>query len=398
MQGKKIVLGITGSIACYKSADLASKLTQAGAHVDVILTASAQHFVTPLTFRSVTGRHTYSDLWAHEEHVQHVSLGENADLLVIAPATAHTIAKLANGLADNLLTVTALAARCPLLIAPAMDGGMFSHPSVQANLTTLKERGAIILGPAEGRMASGLVGKGRMLESAEIFAHIRLALAKNGALAGKCVLITAGPTQEPVDPVRYLTNRSSGKQGIALAQAALDMGAQVTLITGLIQQPLPLGAIHLPVRTAQEMAEVVLANVGEHDLLVMAAAVADFRPKTTATHKIKKSGDTPSIELERTTDILQTVKQWRTDHPEHKLVVVGFAAETNNVIAYATDKLHRKGLDLIAVNDVSQTNAGFAVDTNRITLIGKNGIAAELPLQSKLAVAHQILAQAIFLM
>ena len=230
--GKNILLGITGSIAAYKAADLASKLTQAGAAVDVILTPAALKFITPLTFQSVTMRKAYTDddLWGGEGHVRHIGLGMAGDLLVIAPASANTMAKLAHGIADNLLTVTALAARCPLMLAPAMDGGMFSNPATQANLEILRQRGCIIAGPAEGRMASGLVGLGRMVEPAELLGHIRLALGRGGPLSQQRVLVTAGGTQEPIDPVRSITNRSSGKQGYALAQAALDAGAEVTLV------------------------------------------------------------------------------------------------------------------------------------------------------------------------
>jgi phosphopantothenoylcysteine decarboxylase/phosphopantothenate--cysteine ligase len=392
-----VVLGVTGSIACYKVVDLASKLTQLGVGVDVVMTAAAEQFVTPLSFRSVTGRPVFTDMWSLDEHVRHVQLGESADLLVIAPATAHTIAKLAHGLANNLLTVTALAARCPLLVAPAMDGGMFEHPATQANLALLKERGATIIGPAEGRMASGLVGLGRMVEPAELLGHIRLALGKGGPLAGRRVVVTAGPTQEPVDPVRFISNHSSGKQGLALAQAALDLGADVTLITGPIQQPIPIGVVHFPVQTANQMMEAVLDAVWGADVLCMAAAVSDFRPSTVAEQKIKKTdastgaatGDM-AIALARNPDILNEVKAQKMA-VGRPLVTVGFAAETQDVVKYGRDKLHRKGLDFIAVNDVSASDAGFAVDTNRVILLGKDGLELELPLQSKTAVAHQIL-------
>ncbi|MBI3764841.1 MAG: bifunctional phosphopantothenoylcysteine decarboxylase/phosphopantothenate--cysteine ligase CoaBC, partial [Chloroflexi bacterium] len=270
---KRLLLGVTGSIAAYKAADLASKLTQAGAQVDVILTEAAAQFVTPLTFQSLTARRAYqpADLWGAEAHVIHVGLGESADLLAIAPATANIIAKLAAGLADDLLTVTALAARCPLMIAPAMDGGMFAHPATQANLKTLVERGAIVVGPAEGRMASGLTGLGRMVEPEEIVGHIRIALARNGRLAGRKVVVSAGGTQEPIDPVRYISNYSSGKQGFALAQVALDHGAAVTLVAGPTALPTPFGSIRVNVQTTEEMAEAVLAGCADADVLLMAA-------------------------------------------------------------------------------------------------------------------------------
>lgn len=390
---KRVVLGVTGSIASYKVVDLASKLTQLGVEVEVIITAASQQFVTPLTFRSVTGRPVYTDMWSLDDHVRHVQLGETADLLVIAPATAQTIAKLAQGLADNFLTVTALAARCPLLIAPAMDGGMFEHPATQTNLTILRDRGAQIVGPAAGRMASGLVGLGRMVEPAELLGHIRQALGQNGPLQGRRVVVTAGPTQEPVDPVRFISNHSSGKQGLALAQAALELGAEVTLITGPIHQPLPIGVDHRPVQTAVQMTDAVLEAVKDADILCMAAAVSDFRPADVSGQKIKKTetADTDlAIPLARNPDILNAVKSQK-EQIGRPLITVGFAAETQDVVAYGRDKLQRKGLDFIAVNDVSATDAGFAVDTNRIMLLGANGLQLELPLQSKTAVAHKIL-------
>ena len=260
---KHILLGVTGSIAGYKAADLASKLAQASAQVDVILTGAGEKFVTPLTFQSVTGRRAYTDqdLWGNEAHILHVSFGKSADMLVIAPCTADTIAKLAHGLADNLLTVTALAATCPLLIAPAMDGGMFDHPATQENLAKLKERGVIIVGPAEGHLASGLTGTGRMIEPAEILGHIRIVLGRKGKLAGKKVLVTAGGTQEALDPVRVITNHSTGKQGYALAQAALNSGADVCLITAPTALTPPVGARVVNVNSAQEMLNAVLAEI-----------------------------------------------------------------------------------------------------------------------------------------
>jgi phosphopantothenoylcysteine decarboxylase / phosphopantothenate---cysteine ligase len=393
LKNKRIVLAVTGSIACYKAVDLASKLTQAGAHVDVIMTEAAQRFVAPLAFRSVSGRQVFTDMWSLAEHVQHVNLGETADLLVVAPASAQTMAKLAHGLADNLLTVTALAARCPLLLAPAMDGAMYEHPATQANLRLLQERGAVVAGPAEGRMASGLAGLGRMVEPAALLAHIRLVLAQKGPLHGRRVVVTAGPTQEPLDPVRYLTNRSSGKQGVALAQAALDAGAAVTLIAGPIDAPIPIGAGHVPVETAQEMCTAVLAAVKDADVLIMAAAVADYRPASVAAQKIKKSKQGQvalTIELAQNPDILTAVKEQKAACGYPRLTV-GFAAETDDALAYGRDKLERKGLDLIAVNDVSAVDAGFAVNTNRVTLLSADGSLVELPLMTKTAVAEEII-------
>ncbi|RMG95316.1 MAG: bifunctional phosphopantothenoylcysteine decarboxylase/phosphopantothenate--cysteine ligase CoaBC [Chloroflexi bacterium] len=392
-QNKRIVLGVTGSIACYKSVDLASKLTQAGAQVDVIMTEAAQKFVTPLAFRSVTGRPVYTDMWQLETHVAHVNLGETADLLIIAPATAHTIAKLAHGLADNLLTVTALAARSPLLIAPAMDGGMYEHPATQNNVHLLQERGVIFAGPAKGRMASGLTGLGRMLEPMELLAHARLALAQNGPLAGRHVVVTAGPTREPIDPVRFISNRSTGKQGLAVAQAALDAGARVTLICGPVFEPIPLGVTLIQVETTQEMGEAVLEAVKDADALFMVAAVADFRPGARSDKKIKKTEMDEewglAIGLEVTLDILSAVKAQR-EKTGYPLVTLGFAAETHNAFEYGRQKLWRKGLNFIAVNDVMQPGAGFASDTNQVVLLSSAGVVEEIPMQSKTVIAERL--------
>jgi phosphopantothenoylcysteine decarboxylase/phosphopantothenate--cysteine ligase len=391
LQSKRILLGVTGSIACYKSVDLASKLTQAGALVDVVLSESATRFVSPLTFRSVTGRPVFADMWGTEEHVHHVGLGESADLLVIAPATAHTLGKLSHGLADNLLTVTALAARCPLLIAPAMDGAMYAHPTTLANVELLRERGALIIGPAEGRMASGLVGLGRMVEPGELLAHIRLALAANGPLSGKRVVVTTGPTREPIDPVRFISNRSTGKQGLAVAQAALDAGAEVTLIHGPIAEPIPLGVRPLAVQTTNEMGEAVLTEVKNAAALFMVAAVADFRPGKLSDQKIKKNSDEwgLAIGLEVTLDILEAVKAQRAECGCPR-VSLGFAAETQNAFEYGREKLLRKGLNFIAVNDVTAEGAGFATDTNRVLLLSSAGVVEEMPLMSKMAVAERL--------
>jgi phosphopantothenoylcysteine decarboxylase/phosphopantothenate--cysteine ligase len=392
LSSKRILLGVTGSIAAYKAADVASKLTQAGAQVDVILTGAAEKFITPLTFQSVTGRRAYTDtdLWGNEAHVLHVGLGHTADLLVIAPCTANTIAKLAYGQADTLLTVTALASTCPLLIAPAMDGGMFDHPATRENIDTLKKRGTTIIGPAEGHLASGLSGTGRMLEPAEIIGHIRLLLGYNGPLAGKKIIITAGGTQEPLDPVRVLTNRSSGKQGYALAQAALDAGAQVTLITTPTSLTPLIGARVIYVETAKQMLDEVLDKSAGSDALIMAAAVADFRPKNMAKDKIKKEGGIPQVELEATEDILKTVAGNGSGRQRPR-VVVGFAAESRDLLENATVKLKSKGLDLIVANDISALDAGFASETNRVTLLFADGQKELLPLMSKSEVAETIM-------
>lgn len=395
IQNKRITLGVTGSIACYKAADLASKLAQAGALVDIILTESATHFVTPLTFQSVTGRKAYtdSDLWGDQGHVQHIGLGHASDLIVVAPLTANTMAKLAHGIADNLLTVTALAASCPLVIAPAMDGGMFDHPATQANLQTLIQRGAVVVGPEAGHLASGMIGLGRMSEPVTILGHIRHTLAQGGTLAGCKVVVTAGGTQEAIDPVRFITNRSSGKQGYALAQAALDLGAQVILISTPNSLPVPSGAELVLAATADEMLAAVQSHTRQADILLMAAAVADFRPAHPSSHKIKKSGTIPTLELTRTPDILLEISRQKQETGFPRLTV-GFAAESENLMANAQSKLQAKQLDMIAANDISARDAGFAVDTNRVTLLFPDGSQESLPLMDKADIAAAILQRA----
>lgn len=391
LDGKQILLGVSGSIAAYKVADLASKLTQAGAQVDVILTAAAEKFITPLTFQSVTGRKAYTDadLWGGQAHILHVGLAHQADLLVIAPCTANTLAKLAYGIADNLLSITALAARCPILLAPAMDVGMYTAAATQSNVKSLIARGIYFAGPGEGRMASGLTGLGRMLEPAELLGHIRLILGKNGPLSGKHIIITAGGTQEPLDPVRVLTNKSSGKQGYALAQAAIDSGAQVTLISAPTALNPPVGARLVSVQTAHQMLEAVLEECNRADALIMAAAVADFRPAQIARDKIKKRQAIPQVHLEATEDVLAAVagQRSRLNRPR---VVVGFAAESRDLLKNAAEKLQSKNLDFIVANDISAADAGFGVDTNRVTLLFADGHNEPLPLMSKAEVAEVV--------
>ena len=393
LDGKRVVLGITGSIAAYKAANIASSLTKLGAQVDVILTEAATRFVAPLTFQALTGRPVYTSLWEPGSgeglgaHIAHVGLGNSADLLLIAPATSNTIAKIAHGLADNLLSVTALAARCPILIAPAMDAGMYETPITQANVATLRERGVHFAGPARGRMASGLEGLGRFLEPDEIVGHARYVLGLTGPLAGRKIVVSAGPTREPLDPVRFVSNRSSGKQGFAIAQAALDAGAQVTLICGPASLQTPIGAERIDVTTAQEMEQAVLAHSATADVLVMAAAVGDFRPETIAPQKIKKSDDPGlTLSLIRNPDILANL----SEEAQRPRLTVGFAAESQDLVANAQDKLIRKKLDLIIANDIAAPDAGFAVDTNRVVFITGDGIE-KLPLISKEAVAARLM-------
>ncbi|HEX3052291.1 MAG TPA: bifunctional phosphopantothenoylcysteine decarboxylase/phosphopantothenate--cysteine ligase CoaBC [Aggregatilineaceae bacterium] len=403
---KHIILGVTGSIAVYKAVDLASKLTQSGALVDVIMTAAAQKFVAPITFQSVTGRPVYTTMWQTDDsgglptHIAHVGLGEGADLLVIAPITANTIAKIAHGLADDLLSVTALAARCPLLIAPAMDGGMYQHPATQSNLEILRARGVTVIEPEEGRFASGLVGKGRFPETPTLLGEIRRVLGRSGGLAGRRVVVTAGGTREAIDPVRHITNRSSGKQGYALAQAALDAGADVTLISTVRDLPVPIGATVIPVNSADDLLHAVQTAVSDVDVLIMAAAVADFRPAAPADQKIKKSDDPTEglhLTLTRTSDILQAVRAWRTETGSPR-VVIGFAAESQDLLSNARSKLARKGLDLIVANDISASDAGFEVDTNRVTLLAQDGTQETLDLASKSHVAEIIMERVVTLL
>jgi len=398
---KHILLGVTGSIAAYKAADLASKLAQLGARVNVLLTPSATQFITPLTFQSVTGQEAYTDaaLWGAQSHVLHVGMGHTADLMIIAPATANTIARLAHGLADNLLALTALAfgpgtAERPLVIAPAMDGGMYTHPSTQENIEILRQRGALIIGPEAGHLASGLKAHGRMTEPAVLLGHIRYLLTRIGPLNGQRVVVTAGGTQEPIDPVRVITNRSSGKQGFALAQAALDQGAEVTLIAAPTAQPVPVGLEYIQVGSAAEMEIAVLKASQSADVLLMAAAVADFTPSHPAGQKIKKQAGAPKIDLKPTNDILAAIAMQRNQSGMPR-VVFGFAAETQDLLDNAQAKLQAKKLDLIAANDVSAADAGFGVDTNRVTLLRADGSREALPLLSKDEVAEIIVKELI---
>lgn len=390
LTSKNIILGVTGSIAAYKSADLASKLTQAGALMDVILTPGAEKFITPLTFQSVTGRKAFTDadLWGGEAHVLHVGLGGRADLLVIAPCTANTLAKLAYGLADNLLCITALAMRSSILIAPAMDAGMFEHPATQENIRILKERGVSFAGPVEGHMASGLVGLGRMVEPGEIVGSIRHILGIAGKLIRKKIVVTAGGTQEPIDPVRAITNRSSGKQGYAVAQAALDAGATVVLISAPTHLSPPVGAKLVRVDTSLEMKAAVLEESADADALIMVAAVADFRPKSPSSRKLKKRDGIPSILLEATPDILAAVNALGSRKPR---VIVGFAAESQDLINNATEKMISKDLDMLVANDISATDAGFGSESNRVTLLFRNENNVPLELMSKEDVAEIII-------
>jgi len=385
LANKTIVLGITGGIAAYKAAEIASKLTQAGAKVNVVMTESATKFVAPLTFRSITNRPVVTDMFepASEWSIEHVALAEAADIVVIAPATANTIAKLAAGIADNMLNCLVLATKAPVILAPAMDANMFENPITQENLNKLKARGFIIVGPEYGRLASGKIGLGRLAEIEKIISTIKQVLGRGGDLAGKHIVVTAGGTQEPIDPVRHVGNRSSGKMGYAIAEAARDRGATVSLITAPTSLPNPAGVEVTRVRTAIEMKDVVAKAIVQADALIMAAAVADYQPKTVAKAKIKKDASSLTLELVRTPDILSEVKG--------NFIKVGFAAESEDVIENARKKLEKKQLDLIVANDITDALSGFDSDTNKVTLIDQDGKVEELPLLTKREVAEKIL-------
>ncbi len=384
-QDKRLLLGVSGSIAAYKAVDLASKLTQAGAAVDVLMTYSATHFVTPLTFRSVTHRPVVTDLFDIDspEAVEHVALAKAADALVAAPATAHLIAKLALGLADDPISVTALATEAPLIVAPAMDANMWEHPAVQRNVETLLERGAVVVGPGRGRLASGLFGWGRLAETPELMGRIAQALGTGRDLAERSIVVSAGGAQEPIDPVRVVTNRSSGKMGYAIAEAARDRGASVVLVSAPTALQDPAGVRVIPVETSEEMRNAVNEAAGKADALVMAAAVADYRPLSPSARKIKREASASlSIEMERTADIIAGAPTG--------IVRVAFAAESDNLLTNARAKLRSKAVDLVVANDITLPDAGFGADTNKVWLVDDSG-DVELPLMSKYEVAMAIL-------
>jgi phosphopantothenoylcysteine decarboxylase/phosphopantothenate--cysteine ligase len=385
LSNKIIILGITGSIAAYKTAEIASQLTQAGAKVNVIMTKEAIQFISPLTFRAITGRHVFTEMFdlASEPSIGHISLARTADIVVIAPATANIIAKLAAGIADDMLCCTVLATKAPVLIAPAMETNMYNNPVTQDNLSRLEARDFAIIGPASGWLASGREGLGRLADIYDIMGSICQMLGRSGDLAGKHILVTAGGTQEPIDPVRYISNRSSGKMGYALAEAARDRGAKVTLVaapTSLIE---PVGIGVVEVNTAQEMRQAVENVTLQADVLIMAAAVADYRPTKAAKDKIKKGEAGLTLEMECIPDILGNVKG--------NFIKVGFAAESSNLMANAKQKLKQKELDFIVANDITAGDSGFDTDTNRVTIIDQEGKIDSLPLMAKREVAERVL-------
>ncbi|MGB1748347.1 MAG: bifunctional phosphopantothenoylcysteine decarboxylase/phosphopantothenate--cysteine ligase CoaBC [Dehalococcoidia bacterium] len=386
LEGKRVVLGVTGSIAAYKAADIASKLVQAGADVDVIMSSAATQFVGVSTFEALTHRPVTTGLWeAHSElSIDHVALALRADCVVIAPATANTIAKLALGIADDPLTATILATEAPIIVAPAMDADMYASPSTQRNVKTLTDDGVILAGPASGRLASGLVGQGRLVDTETIVGLVRQAIGKNGDYAGRTVIVSAGGTRQPIDPVRFISNRSTGKMGYAIAEAARDRGAHVTLVTAS-DISVPAGIRVIQVETVDQMRDAIVPESHDSDLLVMAAAISDFTPAKVSSSKIKKSdGEVPRIELVKVEDFMHLVTGPR-------LIKVAFAAETDDVIQNATAKAASKGAAFVVANDVSEPGSGFGTDTNRVTFVNQDGSVVAQPLMSKLDVAHAIL-------
>jgi phosphopantothenoylcysteine decarboxylase / phosphopantothenate---cysteine ligase len=393
LDGRELILGVTGSIAAYKAVYLLRELGRLGAAVTVCLSEHAREFVGPLTFRTLSGRPVLSNLFDPQsaDAVEHVALAERCHAVVVAPATANLLAKAAHGIADDFLTTLLLAARGPVLMVPAMDGGMWEHPAVVANVATLRGRGVTVLEPDTGALASGLHGKGRFPEVDDIVEALRRMLTPVRDLAGDRVLVTAGPTREPIDPVRYISNRSSGKMGYGLAAAALRRGAGVTLISGPTALTPPSGAVFVPVQTAEEMREAVLHHLERTTIVVKAAAVADYRAKRAATTKIKGKHDL-TLELTPNPDILAEVAARRSS-----AFVVGFAAETHDVAANARAKLESKGIDLLVANDVSQTGIGFDAEDNEVLLLDRWGGARALPRMPKTAVADAILSHVLAL-
>ncbi len=390
LKGKNILLGVTGGIAAYKAADLCSRLVKQHAGVDVIMTENATQFITPLTFESLCHRKTVTDTFDrnHPWEVEHIALAEKADCVVIAPATANIIAKFAYGLADDMLTTTVLACTCPKILVPAMNTHMYENPVVQDNLERLRQYGWHILEPATGHLACGTNGKGKMPEPETILQHVLLQCACEKDLQGQRILVTAGPTREAVDPVRFLTNHSSGKMGYAIAAAAACRGAKVTLVSGQVSLPKPEGVDFVSVTSAQEMYDAVTGRQQENDIIIKAAAVADYRPAKVADEKIKKKDDSSDLvmELERTKDILQYLGEHK---PEGQLLC-GFSMETEHMLENSRKKLEKKHLDMIAANNVKVEGAGFGVDTNVLTLITKES-EKELPLLSKHQAAMALL-------
>ena len=387
LTGTRLVLGVTGSIAAYKAVSLLRALIREGATVDVAMTRAASKFVAPLTFEVLSGRPVATGLFQAHEEMKHLSLPEQADAIVVAPATANFLAKAALGLADDLLSTMLLTARCPLICAPAMDGGMWGHPTVTAHVQALRGRGVLVIDPEEGPLASGRLGQGRLADEERIVNAVRTALRPKRDYEGQRLLLSAGPTQEAIDPVRYISNRSSGKMGYAIAEAAYQRGAQVVVVSGPTSLSPPPGVEMVAVETAEEMAKQMTVRLSWSTVVVMAAAVADFRPKRAATRKLKKHDrPTAALELERTVDILTDLSSRRTTQ-----VLVGFAAETHDLLTHAKSKLASKRLDVIVANDVTKPEVGFGSDRNAVTVIERDGRITDFPLKAKRELADDIL-------
>ncbi|MDY6053106.1 MAG: bifunctional phosphopantothenoylcysteine decarboxylase/phosphopantothenate--cysteine ligase CoaBC [Anaerovibrio sp.] len=398
LQDKNIIIGVTGGIAAYKTVELVSRLRKSGANVHVIMTQGAQNFVTELTFREISGHPVVTSMWdrVQEFKVEHIALAQLADMVVIAPATANILAKMAIGMADDMLTTTVLATKAPVLVVPAMNSNMYTNPATQQNIGILKDRGMLVLEPASGHLACGTAGIGRMPEAAEIFDYIANYFAEGreqqdreellAKLKGKKVLVTAAGTREPIDPVRYIGNRSSGKMGYAIAEAAVKCGAKVVLISGPSSLQPPAGAEFIPVESAREMRQHVLEHFPNTDVVIKAAAVADYRVRDVAENKIKKDDEELVLVLDKNPDILKEMGQLKKPGQ----ILVGFAAETQNLLQYAKGKLEKKNLDMIVANDVTKPQAGFNTDTNLIKLLGRDGSVEELPLMSKKELAYII--------
>jgi phosphopantothenoylcysteine decarboxylase / phosphopantothenate---cysteine ligase len=400
MEKKNVLLAVTGGIAAYKAATVASKLYQSGYEVKVILTESAQKFITPLTFQTLTRQAVFTDTFEEKDPsvVSHIEIADWADLVLIAPATANAIGKLANGIADDMLTTTLLATKADVLIAPAMNVNMFNHPAVKKNMETLASYGWRFIEPNEGLLACGWIGKGRLAEPEELIDSVHAYFQEKNeesslTLSGKKVMVTAGPTREELDPVRYFTNHSSGKMGYAIAAAAKKLGADVTLVTGPTSLEVPSGIKVERVTSAKEMFDQALSLYAEQDVVIKCAAVADYTPVTVHSNKFKKKNDTWTIELKKTDDILQALGERK----EHQ-ILVGFAAETENLEDYAKDKLKRKNLDMVVGNDVSKEGSGFGSDTNEIIMIKKDGSVRPLPILSKEKAAREILEEVMDMM
>lgn len=388
LTGKKILLGITGSIAAYKSAFLARLFIKAGAEVQVLMTKAGVEFISPLTLATLSKRHVYTDISSEESWNNHVELGLWADAMVIAPLTASSLARMACGISDNIITAAYLSARCPVFFAPAMDLDMWRHPATQANVQRLQDFGNHLIPVGRGELASGLVGEGRMAEPEEIVAYLQRFWDKVQSLAGKKILITAGPTYEAIDPVRFIGNRSSGKMGIALADAAARRGAQVTLVLGPSSlSPRESSVQSVPVQSAEDMLAAARNAFKDADITILAAAVADYRPRETASHKIKKNGDTLKLELVKNPDIAATLGQEK----KKGQLIVGFALETENEMDNAREKLQKKNFDLIVLNSLQDKGAGFHYDTNKITILSKDNKIRNFELKPKQAVAEDIL-------